>query len=213
MILTLDLLQLFNWVCCTSFDYFGPIVATIPFETSLHSSKCIADSTDGLDQSPRDQGVADKADRQGCIDTSKSTPELLPTTSKWYMSQHLQEKGLAHGHMDPRKLRLHEDKACGKAYQKRSLASSFAASCFAVVISRRAVTAWTVSLAVCLCHAHTISKLLCRNIKLSAVTGLRAKARYLLGVFRTQSCYLLAGVFRQGLAGLLELAAIQIFLE
>lgn len=47
-----------------------------------------------------------------------------------------------------------------QVYQKRSLASSLAASCLAVVMSSRAVTAWTVSLAVCFCQPHVNSKLL-----------------------------------------------------
>ena len=47
-----------------------------------------------------------------------------------------------------------------QVYQKRSLASSLAASCLAVVISSSALTAWTVSLAVCFCHPHVNSKLL-----------------------------------------------------
>lgn len=47
-----------------------------------------------------------------------------------------------------------------REYQKRSLVSSSAAACLAVVTSSSAVTACTVSLAVCLRHAHANSKLL-----------------------------------------------------
>ena len=65
-----------------------------------------------------------------------------------------------------------------RRYQKRSLVSSWAAACLAVVTSSSAVTACTVSLAVCLRHAHASSKLLQEGLLYSAdrQMGQRRKA-------------------------------------
>lgn len=64
-----------------------------------------------------------------------------------------------------------------RCYQKRSLVSSWAAACLAVVTSSSAVTACTVSLAVCLRHAHASSKLLQKGKLYSAERQLDSAER------------------------------------